>query len=126
MNVKLIQTILVVVGVLIVAGFLFLAFVAYERATGTGYFGKATAAANAEPVFPVGTAGAPALVALGLSADARIETIHDFGARILLHVRQPGLGDRLYLIDPKTGAVLSAIATGSVVPALPVSSPSAH
>ena len=120
----LIRTALIVMGVLIVTGFAFLGYVSYQRMTGVGYFAKphtdpAPAEIAALGLIASVTDGKPVATALHLGADAQVVAIHDFGNRALLLIRQPKIGDRLYLVDPRTGGVLSAIGIGDTVPPLP-------
>ena len=120
----LIRTALVVMGALIVAGFVFLGYVSYQRMTGVGYFAKTHSEPAPAEVAALGllasvTDGKPVATALRLGNDAQVVAIHDFGNRALLLIRQPKVGDRLYLVDPRTGGVLSAIGIGDSVPPLP-------
>lgn len=121
---KLIKSLLTVMGLVILVGFVFVGYVSYERMTGTGYFGKPHGEAKPSAFAALETLAAAAggdqvVAALGLPEDARVEAIHDSGAKVLLLIRSKSFGDRLYLIDPRTAVVSSAIALGSVVPTLP-------
>lgn len=123
---RMIRTALAVMGALIVAGFIFLCYVLYQRMTGVGYFAKphleatptdiAAAALGHAVLLPDGSAIA---TALHLGNDAQVVAIHDIGSRIMLLIRQPKVGDRLYLLEPRTGTVVSAIGIGDSVPPLP-------
>ena len=120
----LIRTALVVMGALIVAGFLFLGYVSYQRMTGVGYFAKPHVEPAPAEIAALGliasvTDGRPVATALHLGNDAQVVAIYDFGNRALLLIRQPKVADRLYLLDPRTGGVLSAIGIGDTVPPLP-------
>ena len=114
---------LMIMGVLILAGFAFLSFVLYGRVTGTGYFAKnhieTTPVDFAALGLPTPIPGQALTMALHLGNDARVEAIHDVNNRILLLIRQPKVGDRLYLIEPRTGTVLSAISIGDAPPPVP-------
>lgn len=121
---KLIKISLAAMGLLILVGFVFVGYVSYERMTGTGYFAKAhvdgkpaTGLAALEALS--GDIVATATVALGLPDDARVEAMHDVGNRVLLLIRSRTTGDRLYLLDPRTATISTAIALGSVMPTLP-------
>jgi hypothetical protein len=118
-------------GLLIIAGFLFVGYVSYQRMTGSGTFGKppsqaaiqgslADLEALAGGVAPGGSLAVPTVTALGLPDDARVEEIDEVGNHALVLIRQPGAGDRLYLIDPRTGALTAAIALGTVPPPVPL------
>ena len=123
---RMIRTALSVMGALIVAGFIFLCYVLYQRMTGVGYFAKPHVEATPTDIAAVALghavllpdAGAVA-TALHLGNDAQLVMIHDIGSRIMLVIRQPKVGDRLYLLEPRTGTVLSAIGIGDSVPPLP-------
>ncbi|MEI6986719.1 MAG: hypothetical protein WCK65_11370 [Rhodospirillaceae bacterium] len=110
---KLLKYSLVAMGVLIIIGFGFIILVTYQRISGVGYFAKSPH----EP-SPTSPAASPSITALGLPNDARVEAIHDIGNRVLLLIRHPGFGDRLYLMDPHSGAVGAMIAIGQIPPVL--------
>lgn len=121
---SLIRTALIVMGALIVAGFVFLGYVSYQRMTGVGYFAKPHVEPAPTELAALGliasvTDGKPVATALHLGNDAQVVAVYDFGNRALLLIRQPKIGDRLYLVDPRTGGVLSAIGIGDSVPPLP-------
>ncbi len=118
---RLIKFALIAMGMMIIAGFVFVGYVSYQRMTGVGTFAKPPAKGGLENSLAEleGIASAPVVAALGLPDDARIESIHDVGNRVLLLVRQATIGDRLYLIDPRTGAVTAVIGVGTALPAPP-------
>ena len=120
---KAIKTGLAVMGVLIVFGFSFLGYVLYQRMTGTGYFAKnhvETAPIDFAALgLPTPIPSHPPSVALHLGNDAQVVAIHEFNNRILLLIRQPKVGDRLYMVEPRTGAVISAMGIGDTVPPVP-------
>ena len=120
---KLLKLALAAMGLMIIVGFIFVGYVSYQRLTGTGYFGKGHSDGPPPEVVALLAGPTPVAVALGLPNDAKVETIHDVGNRVLLLVRQASFGDRLYLLDPRTGAVTTAIGIGQVVPPLPAPMP---
>jgi len=107
--VRVAVTVLVVVGVLIVMGFV---------ALGVGVYNKATAAraepAVAESALPAEAApaapAAPRSHSLDLPEGARIAEMLSAGNRVVFRVVVPGAGDRLYVLDPATGAVTATLA----------------
>ena len=111
---KVIKTALIVMGVLIMIGFVVVGFVSYQRITGTGHFGKGHG-----ELAPADLTDLAVLTAFGLPNDARVEAIHDIGQRVMLLIRHPSFGDRLYTMDPRTGAVISVIAIGQTIPPTP-------
>ncbi len=124
---RLIKFALIVMGIMIIAGFGFVGFVSYQRMTGVGTFAKPPAKPTLEgSLAELETlAATPTTVTLGLPDGARVESIHDVGSRVLLLVRQAATGDFLYLIDPRTGTLTAAIALGKTPPALPQAVPAA-
>ena len=117
---QVIRNVLILMGALIVVGFLFLGYVIYQRMSGVGQFAK-----GHDEMAPADLTNLAVLTSLGLPNDARVEAIHDIGNRVLLLIRHPSFGDRLYMVDPRTGAVLSAIAVGQATPTLPGHGPAA-
>lgn len=88
-------------GLVIVAGFVFVGVEVYRRINDPE---RRLAAGRAVADRPVQTD-------LGLPQGARIEDILAVGNRIVFRVRLPG-GDRLYVMDPRTGAVTATVLTG--------------
>ena len=112
---KIIKTALIIMGALILIGFVVVGYISYQRITGTGHFGKSRG-----ELAPADLTDLAVLAALGLPNDARVEAIHDVGgARVMLLIRHPSFGDRLYTLDPRTGAVISVIAIGQAIPQAP-------
>jgi hypothetical protein len=95
-------------AIFIVGGFGFLGYEIYKRATDPER--QAEAAAPPPPPPP----GKIAETALELGAGARITSVVPTGSRVLLTVQLPdGQGDRLYILDPRNGAVTASVTTGS-------------
>ena len=111
---KLIKTALIVMGVLILFGFVAVGIIAYQRITGNGHFGKQ----HGESA-PADLVDMTVLTTLGLPNDARVEAIHDVGTRVMLLIRHPSFGDRLYTLEPRSGAVISVIGIGQTLPPSP-------
>lgn len=117
---QLLKTLVIVMGVLIVAGFAVIGVEVYKRIVdpARGSRPAATATASlAPPVEPSTPApavpsAAPREVVLDLPAGARIGEIVAVGNRVLFKVTLPQGPDRLYLMDPQTGAVQTTIAAG--------------
>ncbi len=118
---RLIKFSLIVMGLLIIAGFAFVGYVSYQRMTGLGTFAKPSSQAGIQGALADLSAltTTPATTALGLPDDARVEEIEEVGSHAVLLIRQPGANDRLYFIDPRTGSVTGAVGLGAVAPALP-------
>jgi hypothetical protein len=94
-------------AIFIIGGFGFLGYEIYKRATDP----ERQAEAGAPPTPPL--PGRIAETALDLGAGARIESVVLAGSRVLFTVRLPeGQGDRLYILDPRTGAVTASVTTG--------------
>jgi hypothetical protein len=99
---------LAIMAIFIVGGFGFLGYEIYKRATDP----ERQAEAGAPPVPP--PPGKIAETALELGAGARITSVVPTGSRVLLTVQLPdGQGDRLYILDPRNGAVTASVTTGS-------------
>nr|WP_211114020.1 hypothetical protein [Azospirillum picis] len=98
-------------GVLIVAGFAFLGVELYKRmsdpsrsvSTSSGDADRTAADRNAE-------------VTLDVPAGARIGEMLVVGNRVLFKVTLPQGPDRLYLMDPRNGAVTATITAGKPAP----------
>ena len=108
---RAIKAFLTIMAIFIIGGFGFLGYEIYKRATDPER--QAEAGAPPPPV-----PGRIAETALDLGAGARIENVVLAGSRVLFTVRLPdGQGDRLYILDPRNGAVTASVTTGpSTVP----------
>ncbi len=103
---RAIKAILTIMAIFIIGGFGFLGYEIYKRATDPER--QAEAGAPQQPV-----PGRIAETALDLGAGARIESVVLAGSRVLFTVRLPeGQGDRLYILDPRNGAVTASVTTG--------------
>ena len=96
-----------VVGVFIIAGFVFVGMEVYRRATDVAY---------RESLENPPAQGVLAK-ALTLPAGSRIESMIAVGNRLSFLVRTDGAGDRLYVFDPFRNQITAEIATASAGPA---------
>jgi len=96
-------------AIFIVGGFGFLGYEVYKRVTDP----ERQAEAGALPVPPP-VPGKIAETALDLGAGARITSVVPTGSRVVFTVQLPdGQGDRLYILDPRNGAVTASVTTGA-------------
>lgn len=103
---RALKAILVIMGLFIAAGFVFIGYEVYNRMTDP----ERRAEPGAPPPPPP---GGIAETALGLPEGATIETVVPSGSRVVFNVRLPGgQGDRLYVLDPRNGAVTATVTTG--------------
>jgi hypothetical protein len=106
--VRALKAFLVIMAIFIVGGFGFLGYEVYKRVTDP----ERQAEAGAPPPPP--PPGRIAETALDLGAGARIENVVLAGSRVVFTVQLPdGQGDRLYIIDPRNGAVTASVTTGA-------------
>lgn len=103
---RAIKAFLAIMAIFIIGGFGFLGYEIYKRATDP----ERQAEAGAPPPLP----GRVAETALDLGPGARIEDVVLAGNRVIFTVTLPdGQGDRLYILDPRSGAVTASVTTGS-------------
>ena len=94
-------------AIFIVGGFGLLGYEIYKRATDPDRQADAGAPSSQPP-------GKIAETALELGAGARISSVVLAGNRVIFTVQLPdGQGDRLYILDPRNGAVTASVTTGS-------------
>ncbi|CAO3410922.1 hypothetical protein [Azospirillum largimobile] len=105
---QILKALVVIMGVLIVAGFTFLGVELYKRMSDPN---RASLTAIAPAPVPAETA---AEVTLDVPAGSRIGEIVVVGNRVLFKVTLPQGPDRLYLMDPRNGAVTATITAGPV------------
>jgi hypothetical protein len=107
--VRALKAFLAIMAIFIVGGFGFLGYEIYKRATDP----ERQAEAGASPGSPL-PPGKIAETALELGAGARISSVVLAGNRVIFTVQLPeGQGDRLYILDPRNGAVTASVTTGS-------------
>ena len=106
---RALKAFLVIMAIFIVGGFGFLGYEVYKRVTDP----ERQAEAGAPPA-PSPLPGRIAETALDLGAGARIENVVLAGSRVVFTVQLPdGQGDRLYILDPRNGAVTASVTTGA-------------
>ncbi|PWC32731.1 hypothetical protein [Azospirillum sp. TSO35-2] len=105
---QILKALVVIMGVLILAGFSFLGVELYKRMSAPNR-SSLTAMVPVEPERA-------AEVTLDVPAGARIGDILVVGNRVLFKVTLPQGPDRLYLMDPRNGAVTATITAGKPLP----------
>ncbi|BAI76284.1 hypothetical protein AZL_d04580 (plasmid) [Azospirillum sp. B510] len=125
---QILKALVVIMGVLIVAGFTFLGVELYKRMSDPSrgsLTGPAKAVATAPP--PDSQATRPIEVTLDLPAGARIGEIAMKGNHLVFKVAVPQEPDRLYLMDPRDATVTAIVIAGkpSSSPASSLESPAA-
>lgn len=126
---QLLKTLVIVMGVLIVAGFAVIGVEVYKRIVDPTRGNRPAVSAAATPAPPVEPSSpelasvpapvfsaTPREVVLDLPAGARIGELVAVGNRVLFKVTLPQGPDRLYLVDPQTGALQTTITAGKPVP----------
>jgi hypothetical protein len=119
-------TVLVVVGVLIVFGFIGIGVKLYTRLTDPPQVAATAVTAAPAPVSqgtaavaePPAPPGPPRETVLDLPAGARIAEIISAGNRAIFRVIVPKAGERLYVLDPVGGNV-TAVITAQPAEAVP-------
>lgn len=97
---KALKTLVVAMGILILAGIAVVGVTLYNRAARPG--GLAGDRAAAQTTRP---AEHPTAASLGLPAGSRIRGLAGAGNRVVVHVELPGGEEQLLLLDPATGQV---------------------
>ncbi|HYD65824.1 hypothetical protein [Azospirillum sp.] len=105
---RVLKAAIIIMGVFILAGYAYLGVEVVKR-----FSNKVTAepqeAAEDRPL-PAGPTGE---VSLNLPSGARIGEMLAVGNRVVFRVTIPDGADRLYTLDPRSGAVSSVVTTGS-------------
>jgi hypothetical protein len=97
-------------GILIAAGFGFIGYEVYNRVSDP----ERRAEPSAPPPPPP---GGIAETALDLPSGATIDSVVAVGSRVVFSVRLPNAaGDRLYVLDPRNGAVTATVTTAGSKP----------
>ena len=102
---QILKALVVIMGVLIIAGFWIIGSELYRRATDPE---RRTEAVERS----VPATGTPQELALGLPSGARIEEMLAVGSRVLLRVTVPDAADRVYVMDPRNGTVTLIVTAG--------------
>ncbi len=95
----MVKIVLGVIGIIIVAGFIFIGVEVYKRAMVPDY-----AELRRSP-----DSGARAETALNVPAGARIESLTVVGSRLAFVVRHPQAGDSLYVMDALRGRIIAVV-----------------
>ena len=103
---RFLKALVVIMGVLIVVGVAILAVEIAKR------MNDPERAAEKAAEKASATIGAVKGTALGLPQGARIGEVLNIGPRLVVKVSVPGGDDRLYLLDPRSGAVSGLLTTG--------------
>ena len=103
---QILKALVVIMGVLIIAGFTYLGVELYKRMS------DPNRASLTGPGTTTTVIDRPAEVTLDVPAGARIGEMLAVGNRVLFKVTLPQGPDRLYLIDPRTGAVTATVTAG--------------
>lgn len=99
---RAIKAFLIILGVLLVAGFVFVGVEVWRRATAPA---GVTAAVPGEPA----AADAPRELTLGLPAGSRIDGMVAVDDRLVVRARLPDGGERLYVLAPRSGRVTAIV-----------------
>jgi len=101
---KALKTLVIAMGVLILAGIAVVGVTLYNRAARPGGLAGDRPGAPATRPAERLTAGS-----LGLPAGSRIKGIAGAGNRVVIHVELPGGQEQLLLLDPATGQVAGRV-----------------
>lgn len=97
------KALVIIMGILIVAGFAVIGVELYNRMNDPERRDGVDRVAAGRSLLEVG---------LDLPAGTRIGEMLDVANRVVFRVSVPDGEDRLYILDPRTGAVLSTVTTG--------------
>lgn len=107
---QFLKALVVLMGVLIIAGFAVIGVELYKRMNDP----DRRAAADADRVAAATTAAAKTEeVGLDLPAGARMGDPVPVGNRVLFRVTVPDGADRLYVMDPRSGTITATVTTGT-------------
>lgn len=112
---RVLKAALIIMGVFILAGYAYLGVEVVKRFTNHEARDAAKEAREAAEDRAV-TPPPGGEVALGLPQGARIAGMVSTGARVVVQVTIPDGADRLYTLDPRTGAVTPVLTTGAAAP----------
>ncbi|WP_051341073.1 hypothetical protein [Azospirillum halopraeferens] len=107
---RVLKAAVIIMGVFIVLGYVYLGLEVYKRMTRSG---EPAEAADDRPALSVTTAGE---IALGLPPGARIAEMLAVGTRVVFRVTVPDGAERLYVLDPRDGTVGPVVTTGAAAP----------
>ncbi|MGQ9364960.1 hypothetical protein [Azospirillum sp. ST 5-10] len=103
---RVLKAAVIIMGVFILAGYVYLGVEVYKRMARPG---EPAETGDERAPLPVAAAGE---IALGLPAGARIAELVAVGNRVVFRVTVPDGADRLYVLDPRDGAVGAMVTTG--------------
>ncbi|RJF80907.1 hypothetical protein D3877_11755 [Azospirillum cavernae] len=109
---QILKALVVIMGVLIIAGFAVLGVELYKRMSDPNR--AAAQAIDSERATP--SSRDPIDVTLDVPVGSRIAETLVLGNRVLLKVTLPQGLDRLYVVDPRNGAVTATISAGKAAP----------
>jgi len=98
---KALKTLVIVMGILILAGIAVIGVTLYNRANRPG--GLAGAPPAAAPADRIADGS------LGLPAGSRIRGLAGAGGRVVVHVELPSGAEELVILDPASGAVVGRL-----------------
>ncbi|AWJ84885.1 hypothetical protein TSH58p_15960 [Azospirillum sp. TSH58] len=107
---QFLKALIVIMGVMIIAGFAFLGVELYKRINDP----ERRSGADAERAAL--STGRTEEVTLGLPAGARMSDPVAVGNRVVFRVTIPDAADRLYVMDPRTGAIAVTVTAGAAAP----------
>ncbi len=103
---KFLKALIVIMGVMIIVGFAVIGVELYKRMSDPDRRADATVDRVAVPAGKIDEVG------LDLPAGSRIGDPVAAGNRVLFRVTLPDNSDRLYVMDPRSGAITTTITTG--------------
>ena len=107
---QFLKALIVIMGVMIIAGFAIIGVELYKRMSDPD---RRSGTETERAVLP---AGKTEEVALGLPAGARMGDPVAVGNRVVFRVTIPDAADRLYVLDPRTGAIAVTVTAGAAAP----------
>ena len=105
---QFLKALVVIMGVLIIAGFAVIGVELYKRMNDPDR--RSSASAEAERVVT----GKAEEVGLDLPAGSRMGDPVAVGNRVMFRVTVPDGADRLFVLDPRSGAITATVTTGTV------------
>lgn len=105
---RALKALLVIMGVIIFAGFGFIAWEVYKRATDPNHPRSFAKPAPAAGTAPAGAAALPS----SLPAGSRIGPMVESNGRVVFHVTLPDGREQLHVLDPRAGTSLLVVQTG--------------
>ncbi|WP_145727613.1 hypothetical protein [Nitrospirillum viridazoti] len=121
---RTIKTFLVIMGVLIVAGFTFIGVEVWRRATDPNHpraFGRHADTAASGATTPSALPPEALAPLLKLPEGSRIEAMTSVGSRLAVQVALPGGAQQIVLLEPSTGKIQIAVVAGTTSSGTPSS-----